>query len=437
MLPPPVPPGSASLRMGSIAAWAPALALALALVPALAAPTARAATFRIEIDYMVGAHSHMPQPAEIQAVQQMFACHGHTLIVDVSDALPHHSVLQLDPNNAQNFFNYSGVADSFKALKNQYYDHAGQSGWHYCIFGHNYETTNPSGTYIVTGSSGLGEFPGDDFVVTLGGFTGAVGTPFDRASTLAHEFGHNLGLDHCLEGSCDVIGPFGPNHPSIMSYAYQLRGVRSAMLCDGLIPAQTAYLFKDMDYSNGTMCSLNESNLDEQLGTTMRPVNWNCSGALNTGIAQDLNGDQDLGGTDPGWCANNGALQTIVDGNEWAALVDVTLQKSAAELDNAPTIACITADEVGRQANKWTCPAPVMTSEPCIGGRMLYVSPGAGGVPTGNCSAPYGTVKLAANVATPTSALFLRPGTYAESGGGPVYLSQRLWIFAVKGARVQ
>jgi hypothetical protein len=225
----------------------------LALAPSTHAP--RAATFRIEIDYMVGAHSHMPQPAEIQAVQQMFACHGHTLIVDVSDALPHHTVLQLDPNNAQNFFNYSGVADSFKALKNQYYDHAGQASWHYCIFGHQYETTNSSGTYIVTGSSGLGEFLGDDFIVTLGAFPGAIGTPFDRASTLAHEFGHNLGLDHCIEGGCDIIGPYGPNHPSIMSYAYQLRGVRTAMLCDGLIPMQAAYLFKDMDYSNTARCA--------------------------------------------------------------------------------------------------------------------------------------------------------------------------------------
>ncbi|MFN0009040.1 MAG: hypothetical protein ACKVXR_14150, partial [Planctomycetota bacterium] len=47
---------------------------------------APAATFRVEIDYMDGGstgHSHEPSSSVIQAVQQMFACHGHTLIVDV------------------------------------------------------------------------------------------------------------------------------------------------------------------------------------------------------------------------------------------------------------------------------------------------------------------------------------------------------------------
>ena len=64
---------------------------------------------------------------------------------------------------------------------------------HYCIFGHDHEGANCQ----VTGNSGLAETPGNDLVVTLGQFTNQVGTPFDRAATLAHEFGHNLGLTHC------------------------------------------------------------------------------------------------------------------------------------------------------------------------------------------------------------------------------------------------
>jgi len=35
---------------------------------------------------------------------------------------------------------------------------------------------------VPSGSSGLAETGGDDLIVTLGTFTGQIGTPFDRAS---------------------------------------------------------------------------------------------------------------------------------------------------------------------------------------------------------------------------------------------------------------
>ena len=48
--------------------------------------------------------------------------------------------------------------------------------------------------------SGIGDFPGGDLVVSLGGFKDAagrpVGTPFMQASTLAHEFGHTAERRH-------------------------------------------------------------------------------------------------------------------------------------------------------------------------------------------------------------------------------------------------
>ena len=47
-----------------------------------------------------------------------------------------------------------------------------------------------------TGSSGLAEISGNDLCVTLGGFSGETGTAFQKASTFAHELGHNLGLRH-------------------------------------------------------------------------------------------------------------------------------------------------------------------------------------------------------------------------------------------------
>jgi hypothetical protein len=293
------------------------------------------------------------------------------------------------------------------------------------------------GNYFVTTSSGLGETPGDDFVVTLGTFANSIGTPFDRAATLAHEFGHNLGLTHCNESTCSVIGPYGPNHASIMSYAYQLRGVRTAMLCDGLIPPQAAYLFKDLDYSNGTMCSLNETYLDETMGTTMRQVDWNCDGYLNLSVVQDLSSDQYLGGPDPGWCGNYGSQQTIHDEDEWSSIVDVAAQKTADQLKRLPMTSCITAEEATRYAQKWSCPTPVLASEACVAGRAMYVVAGARGFPTGNCTAPYGSVQSAVSAAPSTSSLFLSPATYSVTAGGSYVLNKPLKFFAVKGARMQ
>ena len=111
---------------------------------ALSAPDAQAETFRIEIDYMVdegiGGHSHMPTQEEIDAVIRMFACQGHTLIIDVSDQVPHYTTIVRDPDDcAASPFSYDGANNSYKRIKDTYYDHAGQSGWHYCLFAHFYQ----------------------------------------------------------------------------------------------------------------------------------------------------------------------------------------------------------------------------------------------------------------------------------------------------------
>lgn len=157
-------------------------------------------------------HSHRPNASEIAAVVQMFACHGITLNVVIGRGIPEVEVMPLNPDPNGSFFDYDNGSTSFAYLKRTYFAHANDPGWHHCIFRHEYAQAD--GT--ASGSSGLGETPGDDFVVTLGGFAGQVGTPWDRAATLAHEFGHNLGLGH------GAFGAYPPNMPSIMSYFYQL-----------------------------------------------------------------------------------------------------------------------------------------------------------------------------------------------------------------------
>ncbi len=75
-------------------------------------------------------------------------------------------------------------------------------------------------------NTGVGDFPGGDFIVSLGAFDDAdglpVGTPFMQASTMMHELGHGFERRHggdALEPNCK------PLYLSVMNYLYQLRGL--------------------------------------------------------------------------------------------------------------------------------------------------------------------------------------------------------------------
>jgi hypothetical protein len=409
--------------------------LGLALVLVLAAD-AQADTFRIEIDYMVeygaNAHSHMPTAQEVAAVVQMFACQGHNLILEVGDEIPHHNVLQMDPDQAWNFFAYSDVPDSYGALKNEFYDHAGVSGWHYCIFGHQYEWIDPKGVYYVSGSSGLAETPGDDLVVTLGDFTDSglpTGTPFEKASTLAHEFGHNLGLMHCGDMNCtnsaadDMVGVHVLNVASVMSYYYQLTGVYTNLVCQGLAPEFIP--FKDIDYSHGTMCSLDENALFEELGTMMAAADWNCDSGIDTGSLQaDLNG-----GSSAHWCgpgALTGVHSVLSDFDEWSALTDVTKSMTSDMLTHRPLSSCVTSTEMRKVADKLACVQPTLSIENCVTAEMHYVRADGRTGASGDCTDAHNSVGEAVTSAAGGSVIILEPMVW--DAGGEVFRNRTVFI---------
>jgi hypothetical protein len=284
-------------------------------------------TFNIEIDWMeTTGHSHKPSAAVIDAVVQAFACEGHTLNIDVDENIGHCNVLRRNPNDCDaSLFSYDdNTICSFDQIKDTYFDHAGQSGWFYGVFAHQYENTDCE----TSGSSGLSN-GGTYFIVTMGSFSGQVGTPFDNAATLMHEFGHNLGLSHCGNMYCggddsdpDYVGPYVPNMPSTMSYDYQLAGVETNLECHGLsIPDS---LFKEIDFSHGRMCGQNELDLDEFFGSGMVELDWDCDGTLESSEAWDI--------TDRGsWCNSSGNMTNVFDYNEWANLSPGAAIAAAAE----------------------------------------------------------------------------------------------------------
>jgi len=392
----------------------------------LFAGSAVAQTMNIEVDYMVERDStgtvtlsHMPKPEEIAAVVQMFACQGYTLNVVVDDEIEHINVIQDDPSDGS-FFGYTGPG-GFGAMKAAHFDHG--AGWHYCVFGHSYQLDGDT-----TGSSGLAEIGGDDLIVTLGDSD----VPFWRAATLAHEFGHNLGLGHCGMMNCDTVGNNPINVASIMSYDYQLFGIRSNMICQGLAPA-VANLFKEMDYSHGRLCQLDESNLDERLGIGLVKVDWDCDGTVENGlVAHDIKpvADND-------WCTATGGLHVLSDYNEWANISDNTLRATKQQLENLPEISCVSIDEwtAKRNADGY-CAIPALVSEPCVAQQFYYAIPGTSPLELGICSFPYSGILSAQSKMPAGSYLYLRYGTYTE-GGPSLVLNKRMVVTATSTAIIR
>lgn len=286
----------------------------------------------IEVDYMVvGDHSHILKPIEVAALQAMFACQGIILNVEISDAIPEITVLE---SGGGGVFNNSGP-NGYLNLKNQHFDHQGEPGWHYCIMAHQYE----SSPGVTTTSSGLAEIFGDDFIVSLGGFSGGVGSPIHRAGTFAHELGHNLGLTHAGDQNEGAVTQYKPNYPSLMAYRYQLDGVRHQLICQNV--SDSCLPFRHLDYSHGTMPSLDESALEEISGLGLGPVDWNCNGIIDTALVV---ADLAKYPCNAGGGAGN-SIEVNTDYDDWSNIVDVTFALNRTALENRETVNCITFEE--------------------------------------------------------------------------------------------
>lgn len=242
------------------------------------------------------AHSHKPALAVLNQLSQIFATapvsnpngqEGINLIHDLGqDGLFTGGNLIAIPNGTlqgnvfgPDFPNYK--AGNFAGNRLGYF--------HYVIHAHRY-TQFPN-------SSGYAEIVGDDLLVTLQCFT----SDNNVRNTTMHELGHNIGLLHGGDTSCNSK----PNYNSVMNYRYQFTGVDTN--CDrfGDGPA---------NYSAGTRITINENAVNESAGVCGSPaIDWNGNGTIQDGIQVDLN---PLEGS-----ACGGNFTVLTDFNDWANLI--------------------------------------------------------------------------------------------------------------------
>ena len=170
--------------------------------------------------------------------------------------------------------------------------------FHYCLFANKQ----------VGNGSGRGEWPGNDFLITLGSSP----EKDDLAATFMHELGHNLGLHH---GGNEPLN-YKPNYISVMNYMFQLDSYGTG---------------RSLDFSVGNHNPLVESNLNENSGvgeavkTVWRLTNgsvaisagnlaidWNADGNIVVNVQMNLNNFPQ----EPN--ANND--ETLRDYNDWGTL---------------------------------------------------------------------------------------------------------------------
>ncbi len=369
---------------------------------------------RVEIDYMVDKnHSHKPTPDEIAALGQMFACKGITLVIDVDDAIPHVHVTGCAQPGSSNFFDCTDHANSFQSMSNQYRDQG--LGWHYCILGHRYD--DGSGT----DSSGLGEILGDEFFVADGVFAGFSGASYMRAATFAHELGHNLGLRHAAPNSTGQ-GPYAPNLASVMSYQYQLRGVKSRMECLDLVGND--HRFKDLDYSSGRLPSVQESLMDEGLGLDIQRVDWNCDGLPSGFVSKSLDSASD-------WCSQGFGSDVVRDYNEWEALNDVT---GSFAFVAGPSNYEVCAPMSQLMLLGGGCATPELSIEPCAAGEMIFIDPNFTSIAQfGTGDNPYRVADWITLVPD-HSVVYLQPGAHTVLSSGPLVIDNPVVLTGPGGA---
>jgi hypothetical protein len=325
----------------------------------------------LEVDHMTGDDPGLtPRREALQKVVDAFAAKNIALHIDAGNlysAAIDPAGFNLGGGNAVDLascieLDTGGMAltpgcASFYAYKGANFDLRRRLMFHYALFAN---SQNADGS---AGSSGVAELPGNDLIVSLGGYGFSTDTSSGmnmlinlQASTLMHELGHNLGLRH---GGNEEVN-YKPNHYSVMNYLYQFAGLSATpdsanaaeryYLANGLkgktycnlvenSPCGSAFI---ISYSDGSGAALDENRLSEVANIGHGSVggayaDWNNNNSLTNGIiARNINPLDGTGRT------------VLTDYDEWSNL-KITFSRSYAGSNSGEAL---------------TAPAPVRQHDP-------------------------------------------------------------------------
>ncbi|MET0286906.1 MAG: hypothetical protein ABW352_20660 [Polyangiales bacterium] len=334
----------------------------------------------IEIDHMAGADpATLPRKDALDKVAAAFLRKNIVLHFDVGPLFSPSfdpANYNLGGGNVVPFATAVGLAPKDAAIKSLYEIKAEHMAanrrmvFYYQLFAWSQQVDGSGG------SSGVGELPGNDSIITLGGFGLTANTAAQRtlissyqAASIMHELGHNFSLRH---GGADSLNR-KPNYVSVMNYLYSPLGLPTIGNAEGdrydfskrctltsvsqLTNSPSADLTKFMiDYSTGGSGTMDESAVREDMGlgrTGSSAVDFNCNGKPDgMAYSRDLNGD--------------GALDILADNDDWSAL-DFMFRRYASGTDNGPSLRpslerfdVLTA-ETSHHVDE-PCPAPMVPS---------------------------------------------------------------------------
>ncbi|HEX5657296.1 MAG TPA: hypothetical protein VFX59_08875, partial [Polyangiales bacterium] len=332
----------------------------------------------VEIDHMAGADpATLPRKEALDRVVQSFQRRGIAIHFDVGDVFSpafNPALYNLGGGNEVPFATAVNLAPSDSAIKNLYdikgLNMAGNRRmiFYYQLFAWSQQKDGTGG------SSGVGELPGNDSIITLGGFGLAANNAAQRnlianyqAASVMHELGHNFGLRH---GGSDGINR-KPNYVSVMNYLYSPLGLPTIGSAEGdrydlykkcslgsvtqLTNAPSADPAKfALDYSTGISLNLDETVLLESEGLGRMgslPVDYNCNKKTDTSpYSQDINAD--------------GALDVLADNNDWSAL-DFVFRRTISGAMNGPSLVPflerddVLTNDTAHHTDE-VCPAPMV-----------------------------------------------------------------------------
>lgn len=342
-------------------------------------------TIVVLVDWMAGPkHNHKPirsteltkapvkgklqplDPTPLNRVQQAFLNQNIVFVIVFADQLfnrfqpipDQRSLGNLKPNGEYDW----GDFDRIRKERTGDYDRLFGHGFHYAAFIH---------TFAGTSFSGLSKsIPGDEFLVSLGGFDGETGTADEQTGTFMHELGHNLGLRH---GGFEDTN-YKPNYLSVMNYMFQMSGtgadstfgiyryssveldpINETMLDPnaalssqpGFDIYSTAYACFDPPPQKCDPSRSKEPKSFDVVGNiALRPVGWMCK--PGAAAAWDVNGD--------------GCLGTLNSYNDWAHIKYLGTAEPAprgAPAGGSPASTPLPTDELPAG---WPSPVPAVDS---------------------------------------------------------------------------